>query len=208
MPAADCSFTCSGSDGELCGAGNRLSVYSSNGASQTFSPPTVPSTSGGVATGTAVPNPVPSVPVATSFPDGWTYQGCWVDGVSGRILPVQEPDSQTLTPQGCAQACQTGGYTISGTEWSQQCFCGNYIINGGVAAADDSACNTPCSGDAKQMCGSGGHMSIVSTGTPAIQLPPAVQTSGLNGSWSTRAASRTTSTSSARCSGSCSSPPP
>jgi len=172
--AADCSMTCSGNQWNFCGGGNRLSVYSANGATQSLS-----SSSTQTATGTSSTS---SVPAATGLPTGWTSQGCWIDGPNGRILDHQEPDSQTLTPQSCAAACFNLGYTISGTEWAQQCFCGNNIVNGGskTTATD---CNTPCSGDSKQMCGAGGRMSIVSKGTPTIQLPPAVQTSGLNNTW-------------------------
>jgi hypothetical protein len=160
----------------LCGAGNRLSVYSIDGSSQSSSSSSTTLTTTAATTSS-------SLPAGTGFPTGWSYQGCWVDGVQGRILAAQEPDSQTLTPQKCAQACAAKGYKISGTEWAQQCFCGNQIINGGKKATAETECNTPCSGDTKQMCGAGGRMSIVSQGAPEIVLPPAVQTGGLIGSW-------------------------
>lgn len=44
-------------------------------------------------------------PIATSFPDNWAPQGCWVDGVNGRILSNQLPDDQAMTLESCVQNC-------------------------------------------------------------------------------------------------------
>ncbi|KAJ9157373.1 Glyoxal oxidase-like protein [Pleurostoma richardsiae] len=186
-PATDCSFLCAGDSFEYCGAGNRLSVYSLGGAASQSSSKPATSTSTGTATGiasgtTSAVVSTSSAPAATGFPTGWSYQGCWIDGAQGRILSYQAPDSQTLTQQSCAQLCQTQGYTISGTEYAQQCFCGNQIVNGGEQSAE-SDCNTPCSGDSTEMCGGGGRLSIYSDGAPTVYAPPTVQLSGLNGSW-------------------------
>jgi len=180
--ANDCSMTCMGYKFNFCGNGNRLSVYSINGPQSSSSSSTATSATTGTATSSSTSSSS-SLPAGTGYPTGWTYQGCYVDGAQGRILAHQEPDSQALTPQKCAQACQGLGYKISATEWAQQCFCGNEILNGGVKAQAETECNTPCSGDNKQMCGAGGRMSLVSNGVPFVRLPPAPQTGGLNGSW-------------------------
>lgn len=169
-PASECSMTCAGDASEFCGAGNRLSVYSKPGGP----PPTDTGT-------TAPPGSSTSTPQPTGLPAGWSAQGCWIDGANGRILSFQAPDSQTLTPQSCANLCNDNGYTISGTEWAQQCFCGKSILNGGATTAA-SECNTPCTGDQTQTCGAGGRMNIISKGTPTVDSPPTAQTGGL-GSW-------------------------
>ncbi len=153
-PATDCSMTCMGASSEYCGAGNRLSVYARAGA-----PPP------GTTTTSAAPAP-------TGLPVGWTYQGCWIDGAQGRILPYQVPDSQSNSPAVCANACLAAGYNVSGTEYAVQCFCGNAIYNGGVKTAD-SDCSTACPGDPSQMCGAGNRLSIVANGPPPIYAPPA-----------------------------------
>lgn len=149
-------------------------TQSSSSSSSLFSATTTGTGSTGVSTFTT--------PTGTGFPAGWSYQGCYVDAVNGRILPYHAPDSQTLTQQTCAALCAAAGYTISGTEWAQQCLCGNSIINGAVESAE-ADCNTPCTGNSNEICGAGDSMSIVSRGVPAVLLPPAVQTGGLNGSW-------------------------
>ena len=51
---SDCNQDCSGNANEICGAGNRMSVYS-NATLQIFQPPTAQT---------------------TNLPGDWTYVGC------------------------------------------------------------------------------------------------------------------------------------
>ncbi|KAK7969552.1 WSC domain-containing protein [Apiospora saccharicola] len=164
-PASDCSMPCAGNPNELCGNGDRLShqqqaaVCYANVHDRTSTP-------------------------VNGLPAGWAAQGCWQDGPNGRIIPAyQAPDSDTNTPQNCAFLCQNRGYTISGTEFSKQCFCDNAVYNGGHATNDPTQCSTTCSGDSSQTCGGPGYLSIVSQGKPQVFQPPAPQTGGLNGTW-------------------------
>ncbi|KAL2168473.1 hypothetical protein VTG60DRAFT_7209 [Thermothelomyces hinnuleus] len=159
-PASECSMTCSGNPNQYCGAGNRLSVYARSGT------PPPSSTTGAGSTSSS------SVPAATGFPEGWSYQGCWIDGKQGRILPHQLPDSQTNSRAACANACAEAGYTVSGTEYAVQCFCGDAIHNGGVET-DEADCSTPCPGAPNEKCGAGDRLSIVSRGPPKTYAPPA-----------------------------------
>jgi hypothetical protein len=112
------------------------------------------------ATGTAV----------TGLPKGWDYYGCWVDGVSGRIL-TNESDSADLTRQSCVAYCVSGGYTIAGLEYSTQCFCDTAIHNGGALAANQADCNDPCGGDSTQTCGGGSRVSLYSMCVPLGPIP-------------------------------------
>ncbi|KAI0175889.1 hypothetical protein GGR52DRAFT_334817 [Hypoxylon sp. FL1284] len=164
-PASDCNMACAGEASEYCGGSDRLSVYVKNGTD------IVTTTS---ATSTAGPtSSSPGTPAATGFPDGWTEQGCWEDGPNGRIMPTyQAPDDPELTPQKCAQVCDTNNYTISGTEYYTQCFCSDAIYNGGVEGNDTTLCSTPCGGDSSAMCGGSGYLSIVSKGTPPVYTAP------------------------------------
>lgn len=169
-PIGDCSMPCVGDPTQLCGAGDRLSTYKRDGASVS-SGSDVPTTTG----------PGPQQP--TGLPEGWEDRGCWVDGVNGRILNHQVPDSQTLTLEGCAHACADLGYSISGAQYHTQCFCGNFIVNGGERATNQAECNTPCSGDSTQMCGGPMRLTIFSPEEPEAFAPPGPQTDGLNGDW-------------------------
>ncbi|KAF4830329.1 WSC domain-containing protein [Colletotrichum tropicale] len=183
-PSSDCSMTCSGNKFQYCGNGNRLSVYTIGTAKQSVSSSSTvgSSTSSASGSATAATSSTAS-PSSTGFPAGWTSQGCWVDNANGRILPVQAPDDPKMTVQSCVNYCAANGYTVSGSEYHTQCFCGNAIYGGGVVASDQTSCNTPCGGNSAQMCGGGNRMTIYSKGTPQTYAPPAPQRSGLNGSW-------------------------
>jgi WSC domain len=178
-PASDgftgCSMLCNGNSSEYCGGPNRLDVYSLGAASSTSSTKTssTSTTATSVTTSSA----------ATALPSGWTYKGCYIDGANGRIINDQLPDSATLTVESCVASCVGLGYTVAGMEYSQQCFCGNYTVNGATLAPADTDCSMPCSGNSKEFCGAGNRMSIYSKGTLQIYQPPAVQTTSLPGSW-------------------------
>lgn len=124
----------------------------------------------------------PATPTPTN--GTWTYKGCWVDNANGRILNQQLPDNQTLTPQTCIAMCAAQGYSVAGAEYSFQCFCDNFIRNGGQLANSDSECNAACAGDNTQTCGGGNRLSIYSNQTNVTVYPvPTVQTTNLPGSW-------------------------
>ena len=173
---SDCNFVCPGNQYEYCGAGNRLELYLKGGTA-------VSSTASSKAGTTSTSKVSVSTPAATGFPTGWTFQGCYVDGVDGRILNNQQPDNQDLTQQSCVEACANAGYTIAGMEYSVQCFCDNDIYNGGALAADQSDCDDACSGDSAEICGGGDRMTVYSKGAPQIYAAPAAQTSGLPPNW-------------------------
>jgi hypothetical protein len=148
-PAPDgltgCNMLCNGNSSEYCGGPNRLDMYSFNGGATT----TTSATSSTSAT-TTTSATVTGTGTASGLPTGWAYKGCYVDGVNGRILNIQNPDSATLTIESCVQTCVGLGYTVAGMEYSQQCFCGNYLVNGGALASADTECSMPCSGNANE----------------------------------------------------------
>jgi WSC domain len=163
---ASCNMLCDGNQLEYCGGPNRLDFYSSKGT------PTSPA---GTTPTSAVTGPV--------LPTGWSYSGCYVDNVDARILGYEFEDNNGLTIEFCVNECIAAGYTIAGMEWSVQCFCDDFIVNSGALSADQSDCNMPCGGNANEMCGAGNRMSIYNTGTIKTVAAPAVQVSGLPGSW-------------------------
>lgn len=177
-------MTCGGNAYEYCGAGNRLSVYVLNGTVTSSSTSVTSGTPTSTISTSASVSVSISTPSATGFPAGWTYQGCWLDGVNGRILSYQQPDDQQNTLQSCVATCAAAGYTIAGTEYGVQCFCDNFVYNGGSLATSQSDCNVACPGNTAENCGAGNRLSMYSKGTPQVYSAPAAQTSGLPTGWS------------------------
>jgi hypothetical protein len=155
-------------------------MYMLNG---TIPPVTTSNTRNPSSTATSVAPPSVSTPAATGFPNGWTYQGCYVDGVTGRDLSYQQPDNQQLTQQLCVETCASLNYTIAGMEYTVQCFCDNFMYNGAALAANQADCNDPCPGNPAGMCGAGNRLTVYSLGTPQVYQPPTAQTTGLPANW-------------------------
>ena len=74
--SADCSFPCAGNSAELCGAGNRLNVYTN--------------------TGYQAPEPA-----SLAEP----YLGCYIDGGNPRVLPDNLLGEDDMTAALCLQNC-------------------------------------------------------------------------------------------------------
>ena len=87
-----------------------------------------------------------------------------------------------MTREVCVNTCITAGYGVAGIEYSTQCFCDNFIRNGG-AITKDTDCNMNCGGNTAEKCGDGNRLSLFATGDLVIYQPPAQQTTGLPGSW-------------------------
>lgn len=91
----------------------------------------------------------------------WSYLGCYSDSVSTRALTgVQFADLGIgkVTPSGCMEYCGKEGFSLAGTEYAGQCFCGNKMEGSSRIAA--SQCDMKCEGDASQICGGRSALSI------------------------------------------------
>lgn len=91
-PDSDCDFACPGNSAELCGAGNRLSVYSNLTTLPTASSPTSPSTAG-----------------------SYSLLGCYADSVGSRTFPVTAGGGSV---ENCASSCRA--YQYFGVEYSNE----------------------------------------------------------------------------------------
>jgi len=65
---------------------------------------------------------------------------------------------EAVTSSGCANYCDTQGYTMAGTENGGQCFCDNELH--GSMQEPDTDCDSPCEGDATQTCGGPARLSV------------------------------------------------
>ncbi|TFK36071.1 glycosyl hydrolase family 71-domain-containing protein [Crucibulum laeve] len=145
--SSECNMPCAGKASDICGGGNRISIYSSTGAAPTSSATTTPTATSPTAT-------------STSF----SYYGCVAEGTTGsrRALTSASFSQSNMTPQVCQTLC--AGYQYAGVEYGSECYCGNTLTNNGATGAviPASNCASSCSGDASQVCGGGWIMSVYS----------------------------------------------
>ena len=92
-------------------------------------------------------------------PDGtlstpWQSNGCWANNDPSSSVLIEESftDNSTMTVEECAAYCIQTDYAFFGIEQSTTCLCGSSVaVNSAQLAA--TACNTPCLGNKKEMCG-------------------------------------------------------
>lgn len=109
-PKTDCNVPCMGNTAQKCGGGNRLDVYVKNGTAI----PTKPTGTSSVASTST------STPLASGLPAGWVSDGCYREGIGGRALQNQQPDSQVNSVQVCINTCKNLGYKVAGMEYGVQ----------------------------------------------------------------------------------------
>ncbi|GKT55210.1 wsc domain-containing protein [Colletotrichum tofieldiae] len=101
---------------------------------------------------------------------GYVYQGCYVYASPpnkstfdvGRTISDGATASGQMTNDVCTNYCYNKGFSYAGTEWYNECYCGNALAKGGVLA-NEADCTTPCSGNATQPCGGPNRLSLYKT---------------------------------------------
>lgn len=61
--------------------------------------------------------PAPSDVTPLGISVDWSYKGCYIDGVKGRIFATQQPDLSILTVESCISTCAGLGYSVAGMEY-------------------------------------------------------------------------------------------
>ncbi|PQE04599.1 hypothetical protein CJF30_00004400 [Rutstroemia sp. NJR-2017a BBW] len=113
----------------------------------------------------------------------WTSVGCYADNVGGRALPntaAVPGGTNAMTNELCQAACQAAGFTLAGTEYGGECWCGNTFTNGGVLASDGNAgCNMACKGNSAETCGGPNRLTAFSYGGSTAPPPAGTGKRGL-----------------------------
>ncbi|CAK5270562.1 unnamed protein product [Mycena citricolor] len=145
---ADCNMGCGGNTTQACGAGNRMSVYSTS-KNVTILPVPVAQTKG--------------------IPGNWTYQGCLREANGFRAIPWQNiyPTNNSATT--CLSQCAAFGYTAGGMEYGEECYCGDVsdVTKANVTFAPEADCNLACPGDPIHLCGAGNRIQYYTWTGPA-----------------------------------------
>ena len=91
---------------------------------------------------------------------GYQYAGCYRD-TSDRVLTGKiRVNLGAVSNTKCVDYCNKAGFSMAGTEYGGQCYCGNELV--GSQKLADSACNTACEGDKAETCGGGWALTIYS----------------------------------------------
>ncbi|KAL3418802.1 wsc domain-containing protein [Phlyctema vagabunda] len=112
---------------------------------------------------------VPTGPV-TVYAGNMTFAGCFTDQTP-KTLGYTAYSSSDNTIDKCTSTCDTAGYTIAGTEYGSECYCGN-VLTARAEQVVDSGCSQACPGNTTQTCGASSRLSVYSNGTPTRLASP------------------------------------
>ncbi|OBR15647.1 WSC domain-containing protein [Colletotrichum higginsianum IMI 349063] len=99
-------------------------------------------------------------PPPANLAHGYAYKGCYID--VGRTINEAATGNAQMTNEACTEYCFNKGFAYAGTEWYNECYCGNTLAKGGILA-NEADCTTPCSGNAAQPCGGPNRLSLYQT---------------------------------------------
>lgn len=102
-------------------------------------------------------------PIKRGLPNGWAFQGCVVDTVNPRSLSWYAGDdvpAKNMSGTLCVQYCDQKGYSLAGTEYASECFCGDELV--GSSTAESATCFMPCNGTPDEQCGGPARLSLYS----------------------------------------------
>ncbi|ADV23630.1 glucan endo-1,3-alpha-glucosidase agn1 [Cryptococcus gattii Ru294] len=168
---SQCQYACTGDSSQKCGGVTRLGVYSLG------SPTTTTTTS-----------PASS----TTSTSAATYVGCYKDNGDNRTLNGSKKISSSMTASVCNSYCSGLGYAYAGTEYYDECYCGNTLDSS--KAADNSQCQYACAGDSSQKCGGVTRIGVYQLGTSVTATLTTSKASSTTASTSVSANAAVTST--------------
>jgi glucan endo-1,3-alpha-glucosidase len=112
----------------------------------------------GDARGLARPGPL--MEKRDALPPGWTSSGCSTESSHQRLLQGFSFSSHANSPTVCLNECAKRGFTIAGTEFGDECYCGSEFVGTGGVVVPDSYCSVPCAGDKSSNCGAAWYLSL------------------------------------------------
>ncbi|KAJ9115652.1 hypothetical protein QFC20_000979 [Naganishia adeliensis] len=143
--SGQCNMYCAGNTLQTCGGANAINYYTTN-----------------------------TLDVTVKLPAGWSQIGCVQEPQGHRALNVTAKSvspiqASFMTGVACANACLSAGFNLAGTQYSQECYCGNALNVTALTVRDNKYCDYPCSGNEREMCGGAYHNTLYSA-TPTVPL--------------------------------------
>lgn len=77
--------------------------------------------------------------ISSNLPGTWTYQGCYTDPGPRTLSGPSYTNTTGMTDETCIAFCDSQSYIYAGTEYSQECYCGNSLTGGATAPSTDCA---------------------------------------------------------------------
>lgn len=125
---------------------------------------------------------------ATVTPSPWVAAtvACVAEGTSGRALIGASTSAPDMTFNKCLTYCANNGFAIAGLEYSNECYCGNALVNGASLSVTSGSCNMACGGSSTQTCGGPGALTIfvVPSKVTGLDSNLNVKTAALPSGWS------------------------
>ncbi|KAI9648319.1 hypothetical protein NHQ30_002952 [Ciborinia camelliae] len=93
---------------------------------------------------------------------GYKYAGCYADQEPNRSLSGIEFANlgvDAVSNTACVTYCSAKGFSVAGTEYGGQCFCGDSLPTKTLEASE---CNMACDGNGTETCGGGLALSVYS----------------------------------------------
>ncbi|KAK6596307.1 WSC domain-containing protein [Botrytis cinerea] len=148
---SQCNTPCGGNVNQMCGGGDRMSIYSNQTNLIVRQLPVIQN---------------------TSLPGSWKYKGCLTDDAVNRVFPYQIELANNNTATNCLSLCSQYGYGAG--VWNIRTnavsfLCGDVqdVINHKAAIVDDSQCVMLCTGNRDTYCGGPSLITYYTwTGTP------------------------------------------
>ncbi|KAG9103600.1 hypothetical protein FRC06_009610 [Ceratobasidium sp. 370] len=112
--------------------------------------------------------------IRRALPTGWEARGCIIDAQApNRALPESHND-ESLTAASCIKACSASGYSLAGTQFGKECWCGKSVnVTGSAGVSTAAGCDMPCAGDASQICGGNYKMNLYAKSSkPSATMGP------------------------------------
>lgn len=109
--------------------------------------------------------PTSSTTTLGPSPAAWTHLGCYVD--NDTTSPVMEKrlskegGDAALTISKCQDTCYRARFEFAGVKDGKECWCSSFVE--GERTRNETDCNTPCSGDKNEMCGSKDLINVFAT---------------------------------------------
>jgi hypothetical protein len=88
--------------------------------------------------------------------------GCYKDSRDRFLSGEKLPNIGKVSNTKCIEYCNSKGFSIAGTQYGGECFCGNSLST--IEKLDDSKCSMSCEGDETQTCGGDWALSVFTKG--------------------------------------------